>query len=85
MISRIDAAVARSWFSRALGALAAARPQIDALNVFPVQDSDTGTNVVLTLSAGARATQELAEDSPLGELTAALAEGALWGRAATRA
>lgn len=79
MISRIDAAVARSWFSRALGALAAARPQIDALNVFPVQDSDTGTNVVLTLSAGARATQELAEDSPLGELTAALAEGALWG------
>lgn len=79
MISHIDAAAARRWFNLALGALAAARPQVDALNVFPVQDSDTGTNVVLTLSAGARAAQRIGEDAPLGELAAAMADGALWG------
>lgn len=76
---RLDAIAARRWFDLALSALASARPQLDALNVFPVPDADTGTNVVLTLSAGARATQALDDDVTLGELAAAMAEGALWG------
>lgn len=78
-MSRLDAAAARRWFSLALGTLATARAQVDAMNVFPVRDADTGTNVVLTLAAGARAAQRLGEEATLGELSAAMAEGALWG------
>lgn len=39
-------------FSRVYRALDARRAQIDALNVFPVPDADTGTNMVLTIKAG---------------------------------
>jgi dihydroxyacetone kinase-like predicted kinase len=79
MISRLDAPTARRWLSAALSALASARSRIDALNVFPVADSDTGTNVVLTLAAGARTAQELDDSATLGELARATADGALWG------
>lgn len=79
MNARLDGPTARRWLSLALSALASARPRIDALNVFPVADSDTGTNVVLTLSAGARAAQDLDDDATLGELSRSLADGALWG------
>lgn len=33
-------------------------PEIDALNVFPVPDGDTGTNMSLTFSAGAKKLRE---------------------------
>ncbi len=79
MNARLDGPTARRWVTLALTALASARPRIDALNVFPVADADTGTNVVLTLSAGARSAQDLPEDAPLGDLSRALADGALWG------
>ena len=67
MNARLDGPTARRWVTLALTALASARPRIDALNVFPVADADTGTNVVLTLSAGARSAQDLPEDAPLRE------------------
>ena len=35
----------------AVDALADAREEIDALNVYPVPDGDTGTNMYLTVSA----------------------------------
>lgn len=75
----LDAASARRWFTAALGAIAAARPSLDALNLFPVPDADTGSNVVRTLAAGARAAEQLPHDATLGQLAAALAEGSLWG------
>ena len=34
-------------------------PEIDALNVFPVPDGDTGTNMSLTFSAGASEIESL--------------------------
>lgn len=34
-------------------------PEIDALNVFPVPDGDTGTNMSLTFSAGASEIENL--------------------------
>ncbi len=43
-----DAAVLRTWLDLAVPALTAARERIDAVNVFPVADGDTGTNVLLT-------------------------------------
>ena len=47
----IDLAVVRRFVDVAVDALAAAREEIDALNVYPVPDGDTGTNMYLTMSA----------------------------------
>ncbi|WP_022926142.1 DAK2 domain-containing protein [Serinicoccus marinus] len=45
----LDLVTARRWAVTARLSLAAAREQVDALNVFPVADGDTGTNMYLTL------------------------------------
>ncbi|ANS80640.1 Dihydroxyacetone kinase family protein [Serinicoccus hydrothermalis] len=45
----LDLVTARRWAITARLSLAAAREQIDALNVFPVADGDTGTNMYRTL------------------------------------
>ena len=42
----------------AVDALADAREEIDALNVYPVPDGDTGTNMYLTVSAARDAIRE---------------------------
>ena len=42
----------------ATDALAEAREEIDALNVYPVPDGDTGTNMYLTVSAARDAVRE---------------------------
>jgi uncharacterized protein len=68
----------RRWADLAVDALAEAREEIDALNVYPVPDGDTGTNLCLTASA---ARDALAEADP-GDVPAALAaygKGALLG------
>lgn len=44
----LDLVAARRWALTARAGLAEAREQIDALNVFPVPDGDTGTNMFLT-------------------------------------
>lgn len=51
---------------------------VDALNVFPVPDGDTGTNMNLTLTSGV---DELSrrESANIGESAAALAKGLLMG------
>ena len=43
----------------AVDALAGAREEIDALNVYPVPDGDTGTNMYLTMAAARDAVQEM--------------------------
>lgn len=72
-------AAVRRWFEQGLRSLLAARRQVDVLNVFPVPDGDTGTNLVLTLAGAARAAGRLAPGATLTELTAAAARGALVG------
>ena len=47
----LELAVVRRFVDEAVDALAEAREEIDALNVFPVPDGDTGTNMYLTMSA----------------------------------
>ena len=44
----------------AVDALAGAREEIDALNVYPVPDGDTGTNMYLTMAAARDAVREKA-------------------------
>lgn len=68
----------------AADALGEAREEIDALNVFPVPDGDTGTNMFLTVSAARDALVEAvgsteAPDAEVGTALDALARGALLG------
>ena len=65
----------------ALAALAAAREEIDALNVYPVPDGDTGTNMFLTFEAARNAMLEAThpEGDDLRVALAAFARGALLG------
>jgi DAK2 domain fusion protein YloV len=51
VLERLTAADARRWAVVARAAFAARRAEIDALNVFPVPDGDTGTNLYLTFDA----------------------------------
>jgi uncharacterized protein len=51
---------------------------INSLNVFPVPDGDTGTNMNLTIESGARAVSEN-PSSKVGDLTESLAKGMLMG------
>jgi len=51
----LDVVAVRAWAAGALTACRAARELIDAVNVFPVPDADTGSNVTLTLAGGAAA------------------------------
>jgi uncharacterized protein len=51
VLERLTAADARRWAIVARAAFAARRAEIDALNVFPVPDGDTGTNLYLTFDA----------------------------------
>ncbi len=48
----LDAAALRAWAESAVRALDRHRGELDELNVFPVADSDTGTNLYLTLREG---------------------------------
>jgi dihydroxyacetone kinase-like predicted kinase len=79
----VDAGALRRWAGAALAVLGRHREEIDALNVFPIADSDTGTNMYLTFEAACRALDDrLAAPGPapsVPEALQALAHGALLG------
>ena len=75
----LDGETVRRWCRLSVDALARARAAIDALNVFPVPDADTGTNLHLTLMAAAEAVESLPPGAGPGEVWPALARGALLG------
>ncbi|MET7911189.1 DAK2 domain-containing protein [Streptomyces avermitilis] len=52
-----DALAVRTWCGLALQALGRARAEIDAINVYPVADGDTGTNLYLTVESAATAVE----------------------------
>ena len=55
----LDPPAVRRWARLATDALGGARAEIDALNVFPVADGDTGTNLHLTMLSAAEAVEAL--------------------------
>lgn len=73
----MDGDVLRAWLDGAVPALDAARERIDAVNVFPVPDGDTGTNVLLTVRGAADAVRALDPAAPGDEVLRALGRGAL--------
>jgi len=83
VLERLSAADARRWAVVTRAALAARRAEIDALNVFPVPDGDTGTNLYLTFDGAldaVRTENERAgrvEPSSLAEECGALARAML--------
>jgi DAK2 domain fusion protein YloV len=75
----LDAAAVRHWCRLAADALGRTRAEIDALNVFPVPDGDTGTNLHLTVLAASEAVDRLPGDADAASAWRALAKGALIG------
>ncbi len=61
-----DALAVRTWCGLALDALGRAREEIDAINVYPVADGDTGTNLYLTVESAAAAVQAVFEGHEAG-------------------
>lgn len=68
----------RQVFKGAQAVLGANKAYVDSLNVFPVPDGDTGTNMHLTLSAAVREMDKQHTDN-VRELLQALSSGALMG------
>ncbi|MBA3533747.1 MAG: DAK2 domain-containing protein, partial [Ardenticatenales bacterium] len=55
-------------------------PHINALNVFPVPDGDTGTNMMLTVQSAVKELRnQKAEQESVGEISRRMARGALMG------
>ncbi|HEX8005352.1 MAG TPA: DAK2 domain-containing protein, partial [Trebonia sp.] len=79
MLEVLDPAAVRGWVRRAADTLGRSRAEIDALNVFPVPDGDTGTNLHLTMLAAAEALAGLPADADADHTWQALARGALLG------
>ncbi|MFF2655011.1 DAK2 domain-containing protein [Streptomyces sp. NPDC058045] len=80
----LDAAAVRAWCGHTLDALGRAREELDAINVYPVADGDTGTNLYLTAESAAAAVEAvfdgLAPELPSpAEALGAMAHGALLG------
>ncbi|MGW5866892.1 DAK2 domain-containing protein [Streptomyces sp. NPDC055239] len=80
----LDAVAVRAWCGLALDALGGAREEIDAINVYPVADGDTGTNLYLTVESASQAVDAvftgLEPSRPsLAEAVRAMAHGALIG------
>ena len=80
MAQRAAADLVRDWAQAALAGLGDARAEIDALNVFPVPDGDTGTNVFLTMESACRGVDAAIAAEPTRAAAArGLARGSLIG------
>lgn len=77
MLQVLDATAVRQWCAAGREGLAAARAEIDDLNVYPVPDGDTGTNLLLTMEAVDLAVRNAPAD--MAATVAAMAHGALMG------
>ncbi|MFJ9185040.1 DAK2 domain-containing protein [Streptomyces anulatus] len=82
----LDAVAVRTWCSLALEALGRERAEIDAINVYPIADGDTGTNLYLTVESAAAAVEavfaayETGATAPAtADAVRAMAHGALIG------
>jgi hypothetical protein len=75
----VRAADLRRAVREALAALGRAREEIDSLNVFPVADADTGTNLYLTVEAAHQALAALPADADLARCLAEVTRSSMVG------
>jgi DAK2 domain fusion protein YloV len=76
---RLDASALRDWAHRSVGDLIAHTDEINLLNVFPVADADTGTNMLFTMRSASAQADTAAGSADVAQVVAALADGALHG------
>ncbi|BBY43326.1 dihydroxyacetone kinase [Mycolicibacterium celeriflavum] len=75
----LDASTLREWAHTAVGDLITHADEINRLNVFPVADADTGTNMLFTMRSAWAQADALTDIEDVAEVAAALARGALNG------
>jgi len=75
--TELDVAAVRTWIAAAAAELAARAAEIDALNVFPVADSDTGSNLALTVAAAAAGARAAGDGATAAEVWRELAVAAV--------
>ena len=75
----LDGSALRALFMAASSHLRQSAPEIDAINVYPVPDGDTGTNMSATLREAVDRAIETGEAPTVAEVLHAIARGALYG------
>ncbi|MDD2498696.1 MAG: DAK2 domain-containing protein [Desulfitobacteriaceae bacterium] len=75
-LTKLTAASLIQFFSGGCSFLTANKDSVDALNVFPVPDGDTGTNMSLTMNS---AVKDIAGLNTVPEVAGAVSTGALMG------
>lgn len=78
-IQIINAQAVRSCFLAAAENLSANQEIINELNVFPVPDGDTGTNMTMTIQSAAKEVAALGEDCTMADVCRAISMGSLRG------
>lgn len=78
MIQYIDGKQLRDMFVSGANNLKNHKELVDKLNVFPVPDGDTGTNMSLTISCAIKELNKV-ENNDIGQLGKALSKGSLMG------
>lgn len=77
--SRLEAKDVRNLMNQFFEALVSHREALNMLNVYPVPDGDTGTNMTMTAESVVNALEELSEDAEIADVTSAIAHGSLMG------
>ena len=75
----IDRTIFANMVLNAASKLNAEKAGVDSLNVFPVPDGDTGTNMSLTMNSAAKFVSRLGEECTVAEVAQQMAHGALMG------
>lgn len=80
-VEYLDGPALHRWLTRAVAELVARRAEINKLNVFPVPDADTGSNMAHTMEAALAEVNNLpaAHQCDITKLTATIAVGAVKG------
>ncbi len=77
-VKKIDASMLRKCFLAGAKALEVKKDYINELNVFPVPDGDTGTNMTMTIMAAVREVNKI-EDITIDSMCKAMSSGSLRG------
>lgn len=76
---QINGAMLRNMFLSGAALLDSNKSHIDALNVFPVPDGDTGTNMCMTMHGAVKELKNMSDDVAADKVADAIASGSLRG------
>jgi DAK2 domain fusion protein YloV len=76
-VPAMDPGLLRDWIEGTVSSLGVVRAEINDLNVFPIPDSDTGSNMLHTMMAAADAVGAVPSDADTATVARAMADGAV--------